>query len=111
MGRQVEYDVTSAIRGKQCAGCGNTAVTFSNDKTKGYVILHGHLIAEIDFNKKLTTLFHRGFESNVTKSRLNCVLDALNINMRVAKRNRKLRLMRNGEVLKDFEDGMTLSFN
>ena len=65
--RQVEYDVMSAIRGKRNAGCNNTTITFNEKATKGYVVLHGNLIATIDYTKRNVKLFDGGFQSNVTE--------------------------------------------
>lgn len=107
--RQVEYDVTSAIRGKRNAGCNNTTITFNEKATKGYVVLHGNLIASIDYTKKNVKLFDGGFQSNVTKSRLNCVLNALNIAGSIVTRQRVFRYEEGG-VFKPFKSGMVLSF-
>ena len=47
-----EYNITSAVRGKQNGVFGNTAVSFNETSTKGLVNLHGHNVAEIDFSRK-----------------------------------------------------------
>lgn len=107
MSRIVERNVTSAVRTKTNVGCGNTTITI--DKSKGYVILHGNLIATIDYDKKKATLFDGGFQSNVTKSRLNCVLEALNIEGKIVTRQRVFRYVKNKEI-KPFKNGMVFSF-
>lgn len=107
--RQVEYDVMSAIRGKRNAGCNNTTITFNEKATKGYVVLHGNLIATIDYTKRNVKLFDGGFQSNVTKSRLNCVLNALNISGAIVTRQRDFRYKKYG-VFEPFKNGMVLSF-
>lgn len=108
--RQVEYDVTSAIRGKRNVGCNNTSVVFNAKATKGYVVLHGNLIATIDYTKKRVKLFDGGFQSNVTKSRLNCVLNALNIRGSIVTRQKVFRYEEREGVFQPFKSGMVLSF-
>lgn len=107
--RQVDYDVISAIRGKRNAGCNNTSVVFNEKATKGYIVLHGNLIASIDYTKKKVKLFDGGFQSNVTKSRLNCVLNALNITGSIVTRQRVFRYEKGG-FFEPFKSGMVLSF-
>ena len=108
--RQVQYDVTSAIRSKRNLGCNNTSVVFNEKTTEGYVILHGNLIASIDYTKRNVKLFDGGFQTNVTKSRLNCVLNALNIRGSIVTRQGVFRYEEREGVFKPFKSGMVLSF-
>lgn len=106
-----EYNITSAVRGKQNGVFGNTAVSFNETSTKGLVNLHGHIIAEIDFSRKKVKVFNRGWKTNTTKSRLNCTLDGLNCKFKVAQRNRKWYILNEDlSVFKEFTEGMVLSF-
>ena len=106
-----EYNITSAVRGKQNGVFGNTAVSFNETNTKGLVNLHGHIIAEIDFSRKEIKLFNRGWKSNTTKSRLNCTLDGLGCKFKVAQRNRKWYILNEDlSIFKEFTEGMVLSF-
>lgn len=106
---QVDYDVISAIRGKQNAGCNNTSVVFNEKATKGYIVLHGNLIAVIDYTKRKVKLFDGGFQSNVTKARLNCVLKALNIGGRIVTRQHDFHYETYTDF-KAFKSGMVLPF-
>ncbi len=106
-----EYNITSAVRSKQNGVFGNTAISFNETSTKGLVNLHGHIIAEIDFSRKKVKLFNRGWQSNTTKSRLNCTLEGLGSNLKVAQRNRKWYIMNYDlTIFKEFTEGMVLSF-
>lgn len=106
-----EYNITSAVRGKQNGVFGNTAVSFNETNTKGLVNLHGHIIAEIDFSRKEIKLFNKGWQSNTTKSRLNCTLDGLGCKFKVAQRNRKWYILNEDlSIFKEFTEGMVLSF-
>ena len=106
-----EYNITLAVRSKQNGVFGNTAVSFNETSTKGLVNLHGHIIAEIDFSRKEIKLFNKGWQSNTTKSRLNCTLDGLGCKFKVAQRNRKWYILNEDlSIFKEFTEGMVLSF-
>jgi hypothetical protein len=76
--RQIEQNITSAIRSnKKSFAQSNTTITYNNDTDTYDVYLHGHRIAQIDRNECSVKLWSCGYQTNVTKSRLNCVLDGL----------------------------------
>ena len=107
-----EYNITSAVRGKQNGVFGNTAVSFNSTNTKGLVNLHGNIIAEIDFSRKKVKIFNRGWKSNTTKSRLNCTLEGLRCKYRLAQRKGRWYLLNQDlSVFKEFSEGMVVSFD
>ena len=107
-----EYNITSAVRGKQNGVFGNTAVSFNSTSTKGLVNLHGNIVAEIDFSRKKVKIFNRGWKSNTTKSRLNCTLEGLRCKYRLAQRKGKWYLLNQDlSVFKEFSEGMVVSFD
>ena len=109
MEKQVERDVVYGVRYSENVGCGNTCVC--NHKNKTYVILHGNLVGEINRKKRKVKLYDGGFQSNVTKSRLNCILDGLCISNKIAQRNRVWYLIdRRGEISEPFKNGIELSY-
>lgn len=112
MAREIERQIVSAIKNKEIMGAGNTVI--AQDGTRTRIYLHGHHIATIDYVTKKVWLSSAGYPSNVTKSRLNCVLDALGIDKGVVTRNRVLCFQNgwkeNKEILEPFKDGVELSF-
>ena len=108
--RLIEENILRAIINKENAVLSNTAISFNGKNTKCLINLHGHIIAEIDFSRNSVKLNNRGFESNITKSRMNIVLNSLNIPYRVRQRNRKWEIFnteKRGEI-KAFKNGMTI---
>ncbi len=109
--RQIEKNIYSAIRNKKNAVLSNTAISFNGKNTKCLVNLHGYIIAEIDFSRNSVKLNNCGFESNITKSRMNIVLDSLNIPYRVRQRNRKWEVFNiyKKDDIRPFKNKMALS--
>ena len=109
--RQIEENIYSAIRNKENAVLSNTAISFNGENTKCLINLHGHIIAEIDFSRNSVKLNNCGFESNITKSRMNIVLDSLNIPYRVRQRNRKWEVFNiyKKDDIRPFKNKMALS--
>lgn len=109
MTREIERNIISAIRYSKNVGVGNTCVC--NHKNKTYVILHGNLVSEIDNKKHKVKLYDGGFQSNVTKSRLNATLTGVFLDYKVAKRNGTWYLLDGyGRIYKTFKNGMSLDF-
>lgn len=112
MAREIERQIVSAIKNRETMGAGNTVI--AQDGTRARVYLHGHHIATIDYVTGKVELSSAGYPTNVTKSRLNCVLDALGISKAVVTRNRVLCFYEgwkeNKEILSPFKDGVKLSF-
>ena len=55
----------------------NTHVRWSNDQSFVEVLLHGHIIASINFATSKLVISTCGHETNTTKSRLNAILSDL----------------------------------
>ena len=108
MTREIERNITSAVRYSNNLGAGNTCVCNHKDKT--FVILHGNLVSEIDRKKHNVKLYDGGFRTNTTKSRLNATLNGLSLGYKIAQRNRVWYVLDEyGDIYKPFKNGMTFS--
>ena len=88
--RQIEREIVSAIRNREDAfGMGNTTITYNKHTKTHDVILHGHIIAQINYKERWVRLYSCGYLTNVTKSRLNCVLDGVGSYNRITQKNYK----------------------
>jgi hypothetical protein len=104
-----EQVITDAVKGKSTIVVGNTAIQTQNGITS--VTLHSSTIMVINHNRRIITLSSCGYKTNITKSRMNLVLDALNINMDIKQIKRKWYLVsHNGEICKEFTDGMYIIY-
>lgn len=77
--RKIEKDMVQAIRSGENRRLSNTTILHDGDTCA--VRLHGHLIATIT-NQEMR-LSHCGWMTPTTKSRLNAILEGLNINDRI----------------------------
>lgn len=109
MSKLIDKQIVSAIREKINFGGGNTTVTTDSKGIKTRVYLHGNLVAEINHITKTAKLMSCGWKTYTTKSRLNRVLEALNLNCGICQRNRKWYVISNNKDLHDFYEGMTFS--
>lgn len=108
--RQIEKEITSAIRGnKKAFAKSNTTITYNNDTDTYDVYLHGHCIAQINRNERYVKLWSCGYQTNVTKSRLNCVLDGLYIQKGIWQKNGVWYIGTHCDC-EEFVDGMTIYF-
>jgi hypothetical protein len=108
--RQIEREIVSAIRNREDAfGMGNTTITY-NKHTKTYdVILHGHNIAQINYKERWVRLSSCGYLTNVTKSRLNCVLNGVGSGKCISQKNYKWYIVDYSST-EEFKDGMKVKF-
>lgn len=109
--REIERNIISAIRSNTKAfGAGNTTISYNEDFNVVDVFLHGHKIATIDKDINCVRLSSCGYMTNVTKSRLNCVLSGLYSNLRVYQRNKMWYIGNNYGFEKEFVDGISVSY-
>jgi hypothetical protein len=73
--RKIERQMLHAINcpGKRWSN-NNTKVCWSEDQSYVEVLLHGHIIASINFKTCGLVISACGYETNTTKSRLNAIL-------------------------------------
>ena len=76
--RKIERQLINAINtpGKSFRSS-NTQVRWSDDQTFVEVLLHGHIIASINFKTCALAISACGWETTTTKSRLNAILSDL----------------------------------
>ncbi|MGL5689744.1 MAG: hypothetical protein ACRDD8_02895 [Bacteroidales bacterium] len=80
--RQIEKDMLRAIKAKENFKKSNTSVYVMADGLSANVRLHGNLIATVfykDDKPNAIQIFDGGWQSNTTKSRLNALLDRINV--------------------------------
>lgn len=105
----IEQVITDAVKGKSTIVMGNTAIQTQNGITS--VTLHSSTIMTINHNRRIITLSSCGYKTNITKSRMNLVLDALHTNMCIKQINKKWFVVRfNGEIFTEFTDGMYIVY-
>lgn len=108
--RQIEREIISAIRNREDAfGMGNTTITYNKHTKTHDVILHGHNIAQINYKERWVRLSSCGYLTNVTKSRLNCVLYGVGIWKRITQKNYKWYIADYSST-EEFKDGMKVKF-
>ena len=111
--RLIEEEMVSAIKSRTNWAKANTMVITDGGGFRTRVYLHGNLIAVIDNLTKTVRLNSCRWQTPTTKSRLNCVLNALGCAGYVAQRNHKWIYGKwNGkkEHIEPFKDNMVLSF-
>ena len=76
--RKIERQMLHAINcpGKRWSN-NNTSVRWSDDQSFVEVLLHGHIIASINWNTRAMSLSDCGWQTTTTKSRLNALLSGL----------------------------------
>ena len=108
--RQIEREIVSAIRNRvDACGMGNTTITYNKHTKTHDVILHGHNIAQINYKERWVRLSSCGYLTNVTKSRLNCVLNGVGSCKCISQKKYKWYIG-NYCTTEDFKDGMKVKF-
>lgn len=108
--RQIEREIVSAIRNREDAfGMGNTTITYNKHTKTHDVILHGHNIAQINYKERWVRLSSCGYLTNVTKSRLNCVLNGVGSGKCISQKNHKWYIVGYSST-EEFKDGMKVKF-
>lgn len=75
--RKISQELMNAIQTRSSVGLQNTMTNYSLTKDATTVYLHGHEIAVVDYEKNEATVCFCGFNTNVTCSRINDVLQAI----------------------------------
>lgn len=86
----ISCDASHAFKNNYRFSRGNTSIVVDEYQTN--LILHGHRIAVRDW-KGVLTLCLCGWNTNTTKSRLNSLLQELDLPYKLANRKRKLTLI------------------
>jgi hypothetical protein len=108
--RQIEREIVSAIRNRVDAfGMSNTTITYNKHTKTHDVILHGHNIAQINHKERWVRLSSCGYLTNVTKSRLNCVLNGVGSGKCISQKNYKWYIVDYSST-EEFKDGMKVKF-
>lgn len=108
--RQIEREIVSAIRNRVDAfGMSNTTITYNKHTKTHDVILHGHNIAQINHKERWVRLSSCGYLTNVTKSRLNCVLNGVGSGKCISQKNHKWYIVGYSST-EEFKDGMKVKF-
>ena len=76
--RTIEKQLLQALNERKNANLGNTLVIMADEGNTMLVRLHGNLIAAIELPTNKVKVSDCGWQTNVTKSRLNVVLSAFN---------------------------------
>ena len=112
--RLIEQEMVDAIKSRTNWAKANTMVITDGGGFRTRVYLHGNLIAVIDNLTKTVRISSCRWQTNTTKSRLNCILTALGCKGYVAQRNHKWiygRFDGKTEHREPFKDNMVLSFH
>ena len=110
--RKIERQLITAINtpGSKL-NSSNTQVRWSDDHAVVEVLLHGHIIATINFATCKLVLDNHGYVTNVTKSRLNAILFDLKPGARIFSNKFEWFFTCKGETLEfDFVQGQAISF-
>ena len=108
--RIIDQEIISAIRRKtNNFAMSNTTIVYNPHTSTHDVILHGHTIARISHKERWVILSSCGYHTNVTKNRLNCVLDGLDCSKSVYQKNHQWYI---GDAFstENFTDGMRVRF-
>jgi hypothetical protein len=84
--RKIELEVLEAIRNKTNLSSGNTVVVVS-DSGNIQVLLHGSPIVRIEDNEKTIFVSLAGFNTTVTRGRINLVMNKYGVSRVVNKGN------------------------
>jgi hypothetical protein len=103
MTRIIEQKMNQAISSGQNFTSGNTTVIFTEEKTE--VLLHGNKIATI--GDTFLQIFDGGWQSKITKSRLNAILKEHGHGASIFQKNFEWFVNDNGKDV-PFESGMIL---
>jgi hypothetical protein len=110
--RKIERQLITAINtpGSKLRSS-NTQVRWSDDQAFVEVLLHGHIIATINFATCTMVLSACGWHTTTTKSRLNAILFDLKPGARIFSNKFEWFFTCKGETLEfDFVQGQALSF-
>lgn len=75
--RKIDADLMSAIINNKPMSKSNTKVSYSLTGDSSVITLHGHEIAVVNHAKKTVTVNFQGYITNVTRDRINAVMEAV----------------------------------
>ena len=75
--RKIDADLMKAIIDNKPMSKSNTKVSYSLTGDSSVITLHGHEIAVVDHAKKTVTVNFQGYITNVTRDRINAVMEAV----------------------------------
>ena len=106
--REIEKMITSVVSAHKTQVIGNTAITTKGDITK--VVLHSTEIMVINHKKRTIKFNSGGYRTNITKSRMNCILDGLGASKYVAQRQGAWVIGDFYGTETPFRDGITIKY-
>ena len=101
--RKIDQQVAIAIEKKENLNQGNTSVHYSLTKDKSSVSLHGGEIAKVFHEDNKVEVNFCGYQTNVTKERINAVLNGAGKIEHFKFKNGEIVLMPTNVVVRDNE--------
>ena len=103
---KIEHQMINAIIGRNNWKSGNTQVVTHTDGCVDVYLHNNHIATVTDFG---VTLYDGGWQSNITKSRLNAILFAFNGGWSVFQKNFEW-FVRDYTITESFHSGYVLAF-
>ena len=101
--RKIDQQVAIAIEKKENMNQGNTLVQYSLTKEESSVSLHGSEIAKVFHEDNIVVVNFCGFQTNVTRDRINAVLNGAGKIEHFKFKNGEIVLMPTNVVVRDNE--------
>lgn len=101
--RKIDEKVAIAIEKKENMNQGNTLVQYSLTKEESSVSLHGSEIAKVFHEDNTVVVNFCGFQTNVTRDRINAVLNGAGKSDYFKFKNGEIVLMPTNVVVRDNE--------
>lgn len=101
--RKIDEKVANAIEKKEKLNQGNTSVQYSLTKEESSVLLHGSEIAKVFHKDNTVEVNFCGFQTDVTRNRINAVLEGAGKSNYFKFKNYKIVLMPANVVVRDNE--------
>ena len=105
---ETERMILNVIRAKGTQVIANTSIATKNDITR--VVLHSTEIAVINHRKRTIKFNSGGYRTNITKSRMNCILNGLGASKYVAQRQGAWVIGDFYGTETPFRDGITIKY-
>lgn len=93
--KKIEQEIYQTIKQQQDFYKANTLIRFKNQQF--IIALHGNVITEYESGKLY--LNDCGYPTRLTTSRLNTILQALGLNIKVSVKNFRTQYLLNGQLL------------
>ena len=101
--RKIDEKVANAIQRKENLNQGNTLIQYSLTKEESSVSLHGSEIAKVFYEDNTVVVNFCGFQTNVTRDRINAVLSGAGKSDYFKFKNGEIVLMPTNVVVRDNE--------